>query len=182
MTSRQHGLRKGYFQLYTGNGKGKTTAALGIAVRAMGQGFRTYIGQFMKGQVCGELKAAKSVLSPYVTVEQYGKRTLVGIKDDVGDDDIRMARAGLGKAKRAMFSGAYDVVTFDEIITAHHFHLVTLGEMLEVVEMKPVDIEVIFTGRHAPPEPIEKGDLVTEMKEVKHYYQTGVKARKGIER
>jgi cob(I)alamin adenosyltransferase len=174
-------LTKGYFQVYTGNGKGKTTAALGIAFRAMGHGLRTYIGQFMKGQVYGELKASKSLIS-LVTIERYGKRRLIQAKDTPREEDKRMAKLGLEKARRAMLSGSYDIVVFDEVTTAHFFGLISLAEMLDTVDMRPAGVEVIFTGRYAPPELIERADLVTEMKEVKHYYQKGVKARKGIER
>jgi cob(I)alamin adenosyltransferase len=172
---------KGYFQIYTGNGKGKTTAALGLALRAMGHGFRTYIGQFMKGQTSGELKAC-STLAPSITIEQYGTKRFAGNKDVPQDDDLRMANRGLEKAGKAMLSGQYDIVVLDEIIAAHSFHLITLEEMFDIVAVKPAGLELIFTGRNAPPELIEKADLVTEMKEVKHYYHQGIKARRGIER
>jgi cob(I)alamin adenosyltransferase len=181
MSGNQKRLTKGYFQVYTGNGKGKTTAALGIAFRAMGHGLTTYIGQFMKGQTYGELKSCKT-LAPLVTIEQYGKKTLTHVKEVPEDDDIRMAKDGIEKARQAMLSGKYDIVVFDEITTAHFFHLITIKEMLETISVKPAGVEVIFTGRYAPPEILERADLVTEMKEVKHYYQTGVEARKGIER
>ena len=181
MHSKNKPKKKGYFQIYTGNGKGKTTAALGVAFRAMGHGMRTYIGQFMKGQMYGELKASKKGCS-CITIEQYGKKTLMHVRDAPGEADIEMAKQGLRKAREAMSSGTYDIVVFDEIITAHFFHLVTIDEMIETINMKPGDVEVIFTGRYAPPELVAIADLVTEMKEVKHYYQQGVKARKGIER
>jgi cob(I)alamin adenosyltransferase len=180
--AKEDSVKRGYFQIYTGNGKGKTTAALGIALRAAGHGLKTYIGQFMKGQVYGEVKASKTLLSPYVTIEQYGKNTLVHIGDRPGEDDVRMAQEGLENARMAMLSEIYSVVVFDEIATAFHFHLVTLQDMMEVVRKKPERVEIIFTGRYAPPELIEMADLVTEMKEIKHYYQKGVEAREGIER
>ena len=173
-------IAKGYFHLYTGDGKGKTTAALGLAFRAAGHGLRTYIGQFMKGRACGELKAC-SLLAPYITIEQYGKNRFVATEDMPGDDDVQRAKGGLEKAKSAMLSGKYDIVVLDEIINAYTFHLITLQEMLELVAAKPAGVELIFTGRNAPPELIEKADLVTEMKEIKHYYRQGVKARLGIE-
>lgn len=181
LTAKRKAIRKGYFQIYTGNGKGKTTAALGIAFRAMGHGMKTYIGQFMKGQVYGELKACKTLAS-LVTIEQYGKRTLMHVKQNPEEEDIRMAKVGLKKAGQAMLSGSYDIVVFDEITTAHFFHLISIEEMLDIIAAKPRTVEVIFTGRYAPPELIEKADLVTEMKEIKHYYQQGVQARRGIER
>lgn len=171
--------RRGYIQLYTGNGKGKTTAALGVAFRAMGRDLRTYIGQFMKGRRYGELTAARN--TSLITIEQYGKRTLMHVKEIPSDDDVGMARRGLRKATQCMLSGDYDIIVFDEITTAHFFHLITLNEIIETINMKPGEVEVILTGRYAPPEIIEMADLVTEMKEIKHYYQQGVGARKGIE-
>ncbi len=174
-------LKKGYVHVYTGNCKGKTTAALGLAFRAMGRGLRTYIGQFMKGQLYGELKSAKMV-SPYITIEQYGKDTLIHVVNPPHEEDVQMARSGLEKIKKAMFSGEYDIIVLDEINTANYFNLISTDEMLEIVKSKPDGVEIIFTGRYAPPEVIEAADLVTEMVEVKHYYAQGVPARDGIER
>jgi cob(I)alamin adenosyltransferase len=147
----------------------------------MGRGLKTYIGQFMKGQYYGELKSAEMV-SPFITIEQYGKDTFIHVKNPPLEEDVRMARSGLEKAKQAMFSGEYSIVVFDEINTAHYFHLISTEEMLEIMKSKPDGVEVIFTGRYAPPEVIEAADLVTEMVEVKHYYEQGVPAREGIER
>jgi len=172
---------KGMVHIYTGNGKGKTTAALGLAFRAMGRGFKTYIGQFMKGVLYGELEAAKMV-SPYITMEQYGDDTFIHVKYPPDEKDVQKARAGLEKAKKAMFSGEYDIVVFDEINTAHYFNLITTDEMLEIIKNKPENVEVVFTGRYAPQEVIDAADLGTEMVEIKHYYQIGVDARDGIER
>jgi cob(I)alamin adenosyltransferase len=174
-------LAKGYVQIYTGNGKGKTTAALGQAFRAMGHGLKTYIGQFMKGQKYGELEAAKMV-HPHIKIEQYGKETFVHVQKPPREEDLRMAKEGLEKARVAIFSGNYDIVVLDEIITAHYFELVSLDEMLGMMKSKPEGVELILTGRYAPPELIAAADLVTEMVEVKHYYQKGVIAREGIER
>jgi cob(I)alamin adenosyltransferase len=174
-------IGKGYVQVYTGNCKGKTTAALGLAFRAMGRGLKTYVGQFMKGQKYAELKSAE-MCRPHITIEQYGKDTLIHVKNPPEAEDVQMAREGLTRAKNAMLSGAYDIVVFDEINTAHFFHLITTEEMLEVISAKPDGVEVIFTGRYAPPEVIEAADLVTEMTEIKHYYEKGVPARDGIER
>jgi len=172
--------KAGYFQIYTGNGKGKTTAALGIAFRAMGHGLKTYIGQFMKGQEYGELKASRQMT--HIKIEQYGKKSLIHATDVPKKDDIEMAKRGLRISQEAMLSGIYCIVVFDEIITAHFFNLITMDEMIETINMKPADVEMIFTGRYAPVELIAMADLVTEMKEVKHYYQQGVEARRGIER
>jgi cob(I)alamin adenosyltransferase len=174
-------LQKGYVQVYTGNGKGKTTAALGLAFRAMGRGLKTYIGQFMKGQKYSELQSAQ-MCKPYITIEQYGKDTLMHVQNPPLEEDVKMAREGLEKAKKAMNSGAYDLIVFDEINTAHFFHLITIEEMLEIINSKPDRVEVIFTGRYAPQEIVDAADLVTEMLEIKHYYTKDVPARAGIER
>lgn len=175
------GLNQGYFQIYTGNCKGKTTAALGLAFRAAGHGLKTYIGQFMKGQDYGELKAAQMV-QPFITIEQYGKDTLIHVKNPPNPEDIAMAKSGLKICTDAMLSGKYDIVVFDEINVAHFFNLITVDEMKEVIKKKPSGVELVFTGRYAPQELIEVADLVTEMKEVKHYYNQGIEARVGIER
>ncbi|MEL7564911.1 MAG: cob(I)yrinic acid a,c-diamide adenosyltransferase [Dehalobacterium sp.] len=175
------GLSQGYVQVYTGNCKGKTTAALGLAFRAAGHGMKTYVGQFMKGQEYGELKSA-SMLDSLITIEQYGKKNLLHVTDPPEQEDILMAEAGLKRCKSAMLSGNYHIVVFDEICTAHFFGLISIAEMVDVIDSKPFDVEIVFTGRYAPQEIIERADLVTEMKEIKHYYTDGVMARKGIER
>ncbi len=180
MKQKAHPLGKGYVQVYTGNGKGKTTAALGLAFRAMGRGLKTYIGQFMKGQHYSELDAAK-IVPEFITIEQYGKNTFTKVKTTPDPEDINLAKNGILKARAAMLSGKYDIVVLDEIITAHFFHLVTLDEMLDFVTNKPDGVELVFTGRYAPSELIEVANLVTEMKEVKHYFDNGTKSRKGIE-
>jgi cob(I)alamin adenosyltransferase len=173
-------LAKGYVQIYTGNGKGKSTAALGLAFRAMGQGLRTYIGQFMKGQCYSELKAAKMV-SPYVTIEQYGKDVFIHVRKPPPEEHLQLVREGLTRAREAMLSGSYDIIILDEIITAHYFNLVSLTEIESLIADKPMEVELVFTGRYAPPELVAVADLVSEIVEVKHYYQQGVIAREGIE-
>jgi cob(I)alamin adenosyltransferase len=174
-------LDKGYVHVYTGNGKGKTTAALGLAFRAMGHGLKTYIGQFMKGQHYGELDAARKV-PEYITIEQYGKDTFIHVTNPPNSEDVRMAQIGLAKARAAMLSKKYEIIVLDEITTAHYFHLVSLEDMLELVKLKPEGIELVLTGRYAPVELIDTADIVTEMTEIKHYYQKNVGARDGIER
>lgn len=174
-------LEKGYVQVYTGNGKGKTTAALGLAFRAMGRGLKTYIGQFMKGQHYSELDAA-IIVSDYITIEQYGKDTFIHVKNPPDPADVQMAKEGLGKINKAMKSGKYNIIVLDEITTAYYFNLITIDEILSFIADKPDNIELIFTGRYAPEELINVADLVTEMKEVKHYYQKNIDARDGIER
>jgi len=180
MSDSANHLGDGYVQVYTGNCKGKTTASLGLAFRAMGRGLKTYIGQFMKGQIYGELEAAKMNAS-YITIEQYGKGTFIHVTG-VTEEDVAMAQEGLAKIKGAMFSGDYDIIVFDEILTAHFFKVISLEDMLNVIKEKPKGVEVVFTGRYAPQEIIDAADLVTEMVEIKHYYEKGVPARDGIER
>lgn len=170
-------LDKGYIQVYTGNGKGKTTAALGIALRAVCAGNRVFIGQFMKGQNYSELKCVD--LLPCIEIEQFGDVGFVHGKPS--EEDVAKAQKGLSRMKDALSSGDYDVVIFDEINTSIFFGMVSVGDVLSALDMKPDNTEVILTGRKACQEIIERADLVTEMREIKHYYNDGVPARKGIE-
>jgi len=170
---------KGYIQVYTGDGKGKTTAALGLALRASGHGMHTYIGQFMKGQIYGELEALRD--HPYITIEQYGDVRCIR-REEVTSDHVAQAQRGLERVREAMLSGEYDIVVLDEVNVTIWFGLLTVEEVLALLDERPEHVEVILTGRRAPPELIERADLVTEMREIKHYYQQGVLARKGIER
>jgi cob(I)alamin adenosyltransferase len=172
---------RGLIQVYTGNGKGKTTAALGLALRAAGHGFRTYFGQFLKGQRYGELLSAKR-LSPLITVEQFGRKGFVHVTENPEDEDVKRARRGLKRCLAAMLSGRYDIVVLDEIHVALHFNLLAEKDVHEFLDRKPGNVEVILTGRFAAPSLIRRADLVTEMKERKHYYQKGVAARVGIEK
>jgi cob(I)alamin adenosyltransferase len=170
---------RGYVQVYTGDGKGKTTAALGLALRASGHGMRTYIGQFMKGQHYGELEALRD--HPLIAIEQYGDVRCIR-REEVTPEHVAQAHRGLERAREAMLSCRYDLVVLDEVNVAIWFGLLTVEEVLALLDQRPSDIEVILTGRRAPQELIERADLVTEMQAVKHYYQQGVAARKGIER
>jgi len=170
---------KGFVHVYTGDGKGKTTAALGLALRAAGAGLSSYIGQFMKGRRYSELDSAL-MLAPLVKIEQFGQPDFC-IAGKVQPVEFELARAGLEKIKAALDSGLYKVVVMDEICTALHFGLVPLESVLDAVANKPVAVELVLTGRRAPQELIEAADLVTEMKEIKHYYRSGVEARRGIE-
>ncbi len=172
-------LSQGYVQIYTGDGKGKTTAALGLALRATGHGMRTYIGQFMKGQPYGELDALRD--HPLITIEQYGDVRCIH-REEVTPEHIAQAQRGLARARQAIQSGQYDIVVLDEVNVTVWFGLLTVEEVLAFLDERPARVEVILTGRRAPQELIERADLVTEMREVKHYYQQGVPARKGIER
>ncbi|MCP2605244.1 cob(I)yrinic acid a,c-diamide adenosyltransferase [Candidatus Aminicenantes bacterium AH-873-B07] len=173
--------KKGFVQVYTGNGKGKTTAALGLALRALGHGYRTYIGQFLKGQFYGELEAIK-YLSSFITIEQFGRKGFIHVTHNTDEEDKKRAREGLEKCRKAMLSGKYKIIILDEINVALYFDLLTEEEVLKFIDQKPKQVELILTGRYAPQSIIERADLVTEMKEIKHYYHQGIKARKGFEK
>ncbi len=173
--------RRGYIQVYTGSGKGKTTAALGLALRAAGHKQRVYIGQFLKGQMYGELFSAKLV-APYITIEQFGRKGFIHVTKDPDKEDIQKAKRGLKRCLEAMLSLKYRIIILDEINVAVYFKLLTEKEVLEFLSQKPEGVEVILTGRYAPATFIKRADLVTEMKEKKHYYKKGVKAREGIEK
>jgi cob(I)alamin adenosyltransferase len=174
-------LQKGYIHVYTGNGKGKTTAALGLAFRAMGMGLRSYIAQFLKGQQYGELESALMV-SPHITIEQFGKDSIIHGRNACSAEDVEMANRGLQKAKEEMLSGHYNIIILDEVTVANDFNLLTTTAILDFVKEKPSSVELVLTGRYAAKEIIEAADLVTEMQEVKHYFQKGIQARNGIEK
>lgn len=170
-------MEKGYIQVYTGNGKGKTTAALGITLRCLCAGNKVFFGQFMKGQSYSELQASNYFEK--LTMEQFGDLNFIEGKPS--EEDRQKARKGLERMAQALTSGEYDMVVFDEINTSLFFHLVEVEDVLKVLDQKPEKTEVILTGRYAPQEIIDRADLVTEMKEIKHYYNAGVGAREGIE-
>lgn len=172
---------KGYIHVYTGNGKGKTTAALGLAFRAMGWGLQCYIAQFMKGQAYGEIMAAAQV-SSYITIEQFGTSSPVHICGEPAEADRIMAQNGLSAARNAMVSGNFNIIILDEINVAHYYHLLTTQDILNFIAIKPINIELILTGRYAAEEIIQAADLVTDMQEIKHYFQKGILARNGIDR
>ncbi len=171
----------GYLQIYTGNGKGKTTAALGLAFRAAGHGFKTYVAQFLKGQPTGEIEAAKK-LAPLVRIEQFGREGFITVKDGPDDEDVSRAEAGLARALEAMLSGDYRIVVLDEVNTAVHFKILSEKDVLDFIDRRPVQVDLVLTGRYAPASFIDRADLVTEMKDIKHYFDKGVKAREGIEK
>mgnify|MGYP001560597078 CR=1 FL=1 len=173
-------MEKGLIQVYTGNGKGKTTAALGLALRAVGHGFKVFVIQFMKGNInYGELESAKK-LFPFLTIKQMGRETFVS-KTNPHPIDIKMAQEGFALAEKAIESGEYDIVILDEINVAIDYGLIPLSDLLQLIDSKPETVELILTGRNARPEIVEKADLVTEMVEWKNYYNKGIPARKGIE-
>ena len=169
---------KGYIQIYTGNGKGKTTAAFGLALRAAGAGMKVFIAQFAKGQEYSEIIAVREFL-PSVTIKQYGLDCF--IVNTPTEADIQIARKGLEEISAIILSGEYDVVILDEANIAIYYNLFTSAELIDILKRKPESMEIIITGRCASAEIMEAADLVTEMKEVKHYYTQGVQARKGIE-
>jgi len=171
-------LKKGYIHVYTGDGKGKTTAAIGLALRAVGAGMKVFIAQFLKGEGSSEFNAL-SRFGEAVTFAQYGRNGL--IREKPTDKDIELARKGFTEARAAMVSGKYDVIILDELIMTNFLHIISVDEVLELIHQKPASVELIITGRKADPRLIEAAGLVTEMKEIKHYYTQGVMARKGIE-
>jgi len=171
-------MKKGYVQVYTGDGKGKTTAALGLALRASGRGLRVYIGQFMKGRMYGERTALEG--NDRIVLEPYGDPKCIR-REEVTAEHVERARRGLARAREAMESGRYDVIVLDEANVAVWFGLLETADLLDFLDRRPEGVEVILTGRKAPPEVIERADLVTEMREVKHYYREGIAAREGIE-
>ncbi len=168
---------KGYIHLYTGNGKGKTTAAFGLALRAVGAGKRIFIAQFVKGIHYAELDAIKRF--PEIELKQYGLDCF--IVNEPTQEDIDAARIGLKEVSRIIADNSVNMLILDEICIALHYHLFEVAEVLELLQHKPEEMEIALTGRYAPPELYEIADLVTEMTEIKHYYNQGVEARKGIE-
>jgi len=164
-------------QVYTGNGKGKSTAAFGLALRAAGAGLKVYIGQFVKTGCYSEVKALKKIKR--IKIEQFGRRCF--IKKNPDKIDLVLAKKGLAKAKEAISCRKYRIVILDEINIALKYGLLKLMDVLLLMESTPNSVELIFTGRYAHPLVKKMADLVSEIREVKHYYSKGVKARRGIE-
>ncbi|MBN2226785.1 MAG: cob(I)yrinic acid a,c-diamide adenosyltransferase [candidate division Zixibacteria bacterium] len=171
-------LSKGYIQVYTGDGKGKTTAAFGLALRAVGAGLKVFIAQFVKGMHYSELDALKRFENE-ITIRQYGRDCF--IHKDPTEEDIACARAGLAEVAQAIASGEYQLVILDEANIATYYQLFSVEELLEIITGRPEHVEIVITGRKADPRVIEAADLVTEMMEIRHYYTKGVEARAGIE-
>lgn len=170
-------MERGYIHVYTGNGKGKTTAALGLSVRAICAGKRVYFGQFIKGMDYSELKCVDYL--PNLTIEQYGRDCF--IYNNPTDEDIKIACEGLKKIEKILKDDIHDIVVLDELNIALYYKLFPVEDVLEILKTRKMNKEIIITGRYAPDEIIKIADLVTEMKEIKHYYTQGVGARKGIE-
>jgi len=170
---------KGLVIIITGNGKGKTTAAFGQALRAIGQGYKVFVLQFMKGRKYGEFIAADKYL-PHLTIRMSGLDSFV-MRDNPAAIDIELAEKGLDEAQKAINSGKYDMVILDEINVALDFKLIKLKEVIELIKNKPEELDLILTGRYAPKEIIKLADTVSEVKEIKHHYMAGIKDRAGIE-
>jgi cob(I)alamin adenosyltransferase len=172
-------MMKGYIQVYTGDGKGKTTAALGLSLRAAGAGLSVYFAQFIKQGAYSEITALE-VFSDRITVEQFGRGRFITGTPAPGD--LAAAEDGLEKVRVAMVSGKYDVIVLDEANGAVQLGLFPVTALLEIMDAKPDGLELVITGRGAHEEVVARADLVTEMKAVKHYYAKGVPAREGIEK
>ena len=169
---------RGQVHLYTGNGKGKTTAAIGLAIRAIGADLKVFFSQFIKNGEYSEIKALKNIEN--IDIRQYGEEAFINGQPD--EKDKAAAREGLVEIKEALNSGKYQVVIIDEIAIALFFDLIDEDDLFKVINHRPENVEVILTGRMAKESLIDRADLVTEMKEVKHYYQQGIMARTGIEK
>ncbi len=169
---------QGYVQVYTGDGKGKSTAAFGLALRAAGAGLRVFIGQFAKGTASGE-RNAFSRFDDLVTIKQYGRSNFV--KGEPSPEDREAALQGLADARERLVSGDYDVVILDEANVAAYLGLFRVDDLLELMDVRPSQVELVLTGRRADEGVMARADLVTEMRAICHYHDAGVPARKGIE-
>jgi len=172
-------LEKGLVQVYTGDGKGKTSAAFGLALRAVGRGLKVYVIQFIKGGFdYGELYVVERL--PNFRLKAFGRGKFV---TDVPPttDDVKLAKEAFKLAREVVGSGEYDIVVLDEINVALHLKLIGINEVVDLIKRKPKHVELVLTGRYVPLEIVELADLVTEMREVKHPYIKGVPPRKGIE-
>jgi len=175
-------LKSGYIQIYTGNGKGKTTAAVGLAVRAAGNNYKVAMVQFLKGGETGELESAKR-LAPYFNIFRFEKKR--GFFWTLSEEEKEELKEEIQEAyrfcRKIMDEKQYDILIMDEVMGAINNKLISEEQMLELMENKPKEMELIMTGRNVPEKIFEKADLVTEMKDLKHYFEKGVPARKGIE-
>jgi len=172
-----HTKDHGFVHLYTGDGKGKTTAALGLALRAVGAGKKVYIAQFVKGMHYSELNAL--IRFPEIELKQFGLDCFIINEPNLKDIDA--AQNGLIQVSEVIIQNHFNLVSLDELCIALHYHLVDILDVVNILKLKPADQEIIITGRYAPKELYQIADLITEMKEVKHYYKMGTEARKGIE-
>lgn len=173
-------LKEGFTHVYTGNGKGKSTAAIGLVVRAAGARLKSYIIQFMKDYNYSELKSLE-LLHEFIELEKVGKDDFVFRKEEPPQEEIELAANALINAQIKMISGKYDIIVLDEACVAIYFGILKEEQILEFINKKPKEVELVITGRYCPESIIDKADLVTEMKEIKHYYQKGIVSRKGID-
>ena len=171
-------MEKGYIHIYTGDGKGKTTAAFGLAVRALCAGKSVYIGQFVKSMQYNETRVTEKF--DRIRIEQFGNGCM--LTREAVEDDVRMAHEGLVRCKEILLSDEYDLVILDELTIALFLGLLESDEVLNLLRSKHPETEVVVTGRYASQELIDIADLVTDMREVKHYYTQGVLSRDGIDR
>lgn len=171
-------MEKGYIHVYTGNGKGKTTAAFGLALRAVCAGKKVYVGQFVKGMKYCEATCDKYL--PNIEIHQFGDTCF--IDREPTEEDIQLAKDGYDACAAALKSGAYDLVVLDEINIALYFKLFSVEDVIKMLEDRAPHVEVVLTGRYAPDALLDIADLVTEMKEIKHYYTQGVLSREGFDR
>jgi len=171
-------FEKGKIHIYTGSGKGKTTAAIGLGIRASGANNKVYMIQFMKGRRYSELDTLEKI--PNFEFIQFGRDEFVS-KENPAEIDINLAREGFEYAKKIMLSSKYDMLILDELNVAVDFNLIPMDEVLKLIINKPEKMELILTGRYANTEFVKIADVVTEMLEIKHPYQTGIIARKGID-
>jgi cob(I)alamin adenosyltransferase len=178
MISNNGSWNMGYVQVYTGNGKGKTTAAFGLAMRAAGAGLKVFIAQFVKGMKYSEIEAFGR-FSDLITVRQYGRGCF--IRNAPKEEDIWAAWVGLEEVRQVLDSGDYRLVILDEANIATHFRLFSIDDLLGLIDSKPAHVELVITGRNVDSRVLDRADLVTEMREIKHYYTKGVGARTGIE-
>jgi len=171
-------LEKGFVHIYTGNGKGKTTAAIGLGIRATGEGLKVYMIQFMKGRRYSEIDALENIKD--FTVIQFGRDKFVS-KENPEQIDIDLARKGFEHAKEIIKNGEHDLIILDEINVAVDFKLIPLKDVLKLMDEKPEKVELVLTGRYVHPDMVKQADLVSEILEIKHPYQNGLQCRKGID-
>jgi cob(I)alamin adenosyltransferase len=172
-------MEQGLVQVYTGDGKGKTTAAIGLGIRATGKGFKVFMVQFLKGRHYGEVETIKRLGDDF-TLVQSGLDSFVK-KGEASEEDLRLAHEGLELARKAVMSGDYDIVILDEVNVAVELGVLRVDEVLPLIDGKPSTVELVLTGRYAPEEFCGRADLITEMKNVRHCYDKGVAMREGIE-
>lgn len=179
MAEERRRLERGLVEVYTGDGRGKTTAAIGLAFRAAGHGLRVHVIQFMKGdEGYGEFQSCKA--HPLIAIEQYGRKEFVNPNEPT-TVDLELAARGMERARQVLSEGEADLVILDELCVAVGFNLVKVDEVLALLDIRPSHVELLITGRMAPPELLDRADLVTDMRAVRHPFEQGVMAREGID-